>query len=473
VTKQISVEQQESDLERRISEIQVQLERLNAAVAQPAEDRQPLALVETRVWSLTQQFAEILDRWTLSDLRHTRAIGEMEARLKDLEGLKARVEHNAEDHLRNLERKVAGEWSALQHMLEQPIKQLQEHAASLRETSVATAGTALSGLERAETRLATIQADLSDRMTQLSREVQATLAEIRGGLPRAAQASASTTNWPLDQVMRLHDELRGTDGEERRTSHARDPQAIALLPESVESSTRRIDPVDRAVPTDKETVEEIPDRAKHGRTLVWIAAVVVLIVGLIVSAAFALRLQREFEAASAKITEAERETQSTRAIAKQQVAASQQEAERRIVEANDTALRAQMVSEVLAAPDLVRYGLSGGDGAPTARGQLLWSRSRGIVLSASRVPTAPSGMTYQLWLLTSSGATHAGSTDADAEGRLSLATDKVPTVPRPVVGAALTMEPTSVGPRPSGPTVLSYRPSRTPEEPGGSISDPR
>ena len=183
----------------------MQLERLTAAVAQPAENHQPLALVETRVWSLTQQFAEILDRWTLSDLRHTRAIGEMEARLKDLEGLKARVEHNAEDHLRNLERKVAEEWGALQHMLEQPIKQLQEHAASLRETSVATAGTALSGLERAETRLATIQADLSERMAQLSREVQATLADIRGGLPRSAQAGASTANWPLDQVMRLHD----------------------------------------------------------------------------------------------------------------------------------------------------------------------------------------------------------------------------------------------------------------------------
>jgi hypothetical protein len=442
VPKQISVEQQESDLERRISEIQVQLERLNAAVAQPAENRQPLAVVETRVWSLTQQFAEILDRWTLSDLRHTRAIGEMEARLKDLESLKARVEHNAEDHLRNLERKVADEWTALQQMLEQPIKQLQEHAASLRETSVATAGTALSGLERAETRLATIQADLSERMSQLSREVQATLAEVRGGLPRAAQASANTANWPLDQVMRLHNELRGSEGEERS---------------SIESLPRRIDSVQHAVPSDEPTIGEMPDRAKHGRSAVWIAAVVVLIVGLIISAAFALRLEREFEEASAKITQAEEQSQSTRAIANQQIAASQREAERRIAEANETALRAQMVSEVLAAPDLVRYGLLGGDSAPTARGQLLWSRSRGIVLSASRVPKAPSGSTYQLWLLTPSGATHAGSTDADAEGRLSLATDKVPSVPRPVIGVALTMETATGGTEPSGPTVLHYR----------------
>jgi hypothetical protein len=459
VTKQISVEQQESQLERRIAEIQVQLERLNAAVAQPAEHHQPLAIVETRVWSLTQQFAEILDRWTLSDLRHTRAIGEMEARLKDLESLKARVEHNAEDHLRNLERKVADEWSALQHMLELPIKQLQEHAAGLRETSVATAGTALSGLERAETRLATIQADLSERMAQLSREVQATLAEIRAGLPRASQASANTANWPLDHVMRLHDELRGTEGEERSPSHARGEDTITLLPESVESSARRGNSVERTVRADGETVAGIPDRAEHRRTLVWVAAAVVVIVGVIISSVIALRLRREFEVAAAKITQAEQQTQSTRAIAEQRIAASRQEAERRIIEANDAALKAQMVSEVLASPDLVRYGLSGGETAPMARGQLLWSRSRGIVLSASRVPMAPPGSTYHLWLLTSSGATHVGSTDADTEGRLSLATDKVPSVPRPVAGAMLTMESTSAGPQPSGPTVLSYRPA--------------
>ena len=458
MTKQISVEQQESDLDRRISEIQVQLERLNAAVAQPAENRQPLALIETRVWSLTQQFAEILDQWTLSDLRHTRAIGEMEARLKDLESLKVRVEHNAEDHLRNLERKVSDEWTALQQMLEQPIKQLQEHAASLRETSVATAGTALSGLERAETRLATIQADLSERMSQLSREVQATLAEVRGGLSRPVQASANTANWPLDQVMRLHNELRGSEGEDRNP---------------VESVPRRIDSVQDVVTADKEPVGEMPDHANRGRRMVWIAAVVVLVVGLIISAAFALRLQRQFEAAAAKITEAEQRARSTRTAADRQIAESQQEAERRIVEANETALRAQMVSEVLAAPDLVRYGLSGGDSAPTARGQLLWSRSRGIVLSASRVPKAPSGSTYQLWLLTPSGATHAASTDADVEGRLSLATDKVPSVPRPVIGVALTMEPTSGGPVPSGPTVLSYLAPSNTDESGASISDQR
>ena len=444
------MEQQESDLERRISEIQLQLERLNTALAQSAEHRQPLAVVETRVAALTQQFAEILDRWTLSDLRHTRAIGEMEARLKDLEGLKSRVEHSAEDHLRNLERKVADEWGALQHMLEQPIQQLQEHAARLRETSVATAGTAITGLESAETRLAAIQADMSERMSQLSRQVQATLAEIREGLPSAAQPSGRTANWPLDQVMRLHDELRET--------HGNDPDNVTLPPQLVESPARPVEEVEHAVSTNPEVAQDTSEPARDSRTLLWVAAVAVLVIGLAISAAFALRLQREFEAASAKISQAEQQAQSTRSNAEQQIAASRQEAERRIMEANETAMRAQMVSEVLAAPDLVRYGLSGGDGTPAARGQLLWSRSRGIVLSASRLPKATPGSAYQLWLMTSSGATLAGSTDADTEGRLSLATDKVPAIPRPVIGALVTMEPIGGGSAPSGPTVLAYLP---------------
>jgi hypothetical protein len=333
-------------------------------------------------------------------------------------------------------------------VLEQPIQQLQEHAARLRETSVATAGTAISGIESAETRLAAIQADMSERMSQLSRQVQATLAEIRDGLPRAAQPSGSTANWPLDQVMRLHDELRET--------HA--GGSGEALPQTVESSARPVEPIERAASTDREAEHEMTEPRRDPRTLLWVAAVAVLVIGLGISAAFALRLQREFEAASARISQAEQQAQSTRANAEQQIAASRQEAERRIMEANETALRAQMVSEVLAAPDLVRYGLSGGAGTPAARGQLLWSRSRGIVLSASRLPKATHGSSYQLWLMTSSGATLAGSTDADTEGRVSLATAKVPSVPRPVIGALVTMEPIGGSPEPSGPAVLSYFP---------------
>jgi hypothetical protein len=155
---------------------------------------------------------------------------------------------------------------------------------------------------------------------------------------------------------------------------------------------------------------------------------------------------------------AELDAEVTRARAESQIEAGHKDAERQIAEARETARKAQLVSEVLAASDLVRFGLSGGEAAPAARGQLLWSRSRGVVFSASRVPEPPAGSAYQLWLLTNSGTVSVGMAKPDSEGRLSLASDSVPTVQRPVVGVALTLEPSGGVPAPSRAPVLSYRP---------------
>jgi hypothetical protein len=260
-------------------------------------------------------------------------------------------------------------------------------------------------------------------MEQLSREVQTTLAEIRGGPPRAGQG-AGNANWPLAQVMRLHNELRGND----------DQHTTGEEPPAAEPVTT----------------------GRHRRPA-WIAAVAVLGATLFIAVIYLLRLQEQNQAAAIRIDQVEQQAQSTRAAAEKQIVASQQEAERRMSEVKDAAVKAQMVSEVLAAPDLVRYSLSGGDAAPDARGQLLWSRSRGIVLSASRVPRAPNGSSYELWLLTPAGATHAGSPDADADGRLSFTTGKVDSVPRPIIGVALTAESSKTGDAPAGPSVLIYR----------------
>ena len=435
------------DLEQRISEMQAQLDRLSAAAELPGEDREHVALMESRLALLTQQCAEILDKWTLTDLRHTRALGDMEARLGQWEQLETRVEQ---------------EWLALRQMLEQPVRQIQEHAATLRETSVATAGTALSGLERAESRLATIQADLSDRMSQLSRDVQAVAAELRGGPPRAGRPAAGTQAWPLEQVMRIHNEVRETEDDDRPPLDVRSPKTITLLPQSAASLSERIESVEHAVASGNDMVRDTFERAENKRRSAWRTAVILLAIGLIVAAAFTIRMQRQMEAAAARISAAELDAQVARARAESQIEAGKKDAERQIAEARETARKAQVVSEVLASSDLVRYGLSGGEAAPMARGQLLWSRSRGVVFSASRMPQPPAGSTYQLWLLTNSGAVSVGLAKPDSEGRLSLASDTVPAVQRPVVGAALTLEPSGGVTAPSGAPVLSYRPVAAP-----------
>jgi anti-sigma-K factor RskA len=55
---------------------------------------------------------------------------------------------------------------------------------------------------------------------------------------------------------------------------------------------------------------------------------------------------------------------------------------------------------VLVSPDLQRIDLAGQPVAPQASGRAFWSRSRGLVFTASRLPPLPAGKAYQLWILT-------------------------------------------------------------------------
>jgi len=456
------VNQQDIELERRISDLQSQLDRLSSGHELPSDQREHVAQIEERLSLLTQQFADILDRWTLTDLRHTRALGEMEARLNEWGRLETRFEQDAYERIRELERKIEQEWLGLRQMFEQPVQQLQEHAASLRETSVAAAGSALTGLERAETRLATIQSDLSDRMNQLSHDFQSVVAELRAtssarpGLP----PGGNVQSWPLEQVMRLHEELRDN------SAPVPPRKTIDLLPEAAASLVDRIDAVEHAVTSGTEIAKETFEQAARQRRFVWRTVLAVLTIGLITTGVFAVRLQRQMDAATAKVAAAEQEAEVARAVASRQIAATQSDAERRIAEARDTALRAQIVSEVLAASDLIRFTLTGSDSAPAARGQALWSRSRGIVFSASRLPAPPQASTYQLWLVTTGAPVAAGLVKPDSEGRASIATEDVPAIPRPVVGVSLTIEPQGGRPLPSGAIVLSRQ---QPEIPSAQI----
>src|SRR5262249_18904486 len=59
------------------------------------------------------------------------------------------------------------------------------------------------------------------------------------------------------------------------------------------------------------------------------------------------------------------------------------------------ATNAERQLSVLAAPDLARVDLKGQTAAPQASARALWSRSRGLLLSASNLPALPPGQTYQ------------------------------------------------------------------------------
>ena len=346
--------------------------------------------------------------------------------------------------IRSIEETLDREALALRRMHEEPLKQLQAQAESLRELCAA-ASTSFDGIGQAEARLLELQNNVSALVTDLSRTLQVLVAEMRDGASStqvAAQRPAAA--WPLERVVHLHDELRraGTGGaavalaSERRSERARVFHAVADEPAEASGlmNSRFTSP--------------------HWKYVAGISTTIVLVlVAFVVSRWIETRL----DDATARVTAAERQVAATTKLASQEVAAARQSADRQMADARQSAQRAETVANILAAPDLIRFNLaSTGEGNPSA--QLLWSRTRGLVLSGSRLPVLPPERTYQLWLITGAQPIGVGLFGPDTAGRATLVVDTPPKVPGPVIGASVTIEPAGGRPTPSGRTLLARFP---------------
>ena len=168
-------------------------------------------------------------------------------------------------------------------------------------------------------------------------------------------------------------------------------------------------------------------------------------------------IEERLNQASARVAAAERQVVSTTEKANREVVAAREDADRQIGEARQLAQRAETVGVILTAPDLIRFNLTSGE-TNGSSAQLLWSRTRGLVLSGSRLPAAPPESTYQLWLVTDTQSVGAGVFVPDDAGRATLVVDAPPRVPGTVVGAAVTVEPSGGRPTPSGRTLLARFP---------------
>jgi len=128
--------------------------------------------------------------------------------------------------------------------------------------------------------------------------------------------------------------------------------------------------------------------------------------------------------------------------------------ERLVADAQRSALESQRTVLVLAAPDLARIDLAGQPAAPQASARAFWSRSRGLVFTASNLPAPPPGRAYQLWVLTAQPAPiSAGMLKLDANGRATEMIDTPQDLPRPVA-MAVTIEPEGGVPSPTGDKYL-------------------
>jgi len=431
--------QQGPDLEQRLSKLEAQLDRFSLTLQQWQQTQKHLQPVELRLSHLIEQSNDILDRWTSSEQQHAHTL-----------------QH---------------ELSTLRQLQEEPVKELRERAASLGEICVA-ATSSISGLERTESRFAALETDVHFRLNELAQGLQAAVAELRTVAAQRTMPPPDTAQaWPLEDVVRLHGDLRrstqGADtlppADREESSHGRDsgPRVRRELPEAAAALAERVESLEYAIDSGREEVAAASVRSERQQWM-WSVAFAILALAVVGASALAIGLQRRVDArlteAAAKVTAAQQQAEAAAQVASQKVAATRENADRKIAEAEQTARNAQTVSDVLAAPDLVRFNVTSGAATPRAYAQMLWSRSRGLVFSGSRVPPAPAGTTYQAWLLTATEPVSAGLFVPDESGRVMMVIQDPPRVPRPVTGVAVTLEPTGGRPAPSGPTLLARAP---------------
>lgn len=400
------------------------------------------------------------------------------------------------DRIRALERAIENEWEAVPTGPDDPSRQISEQAASLVESCVAATHLALRGYENAENRVAALEREIQTGLAQVSRDLQQVVAEIRTSRAPAAPAAP----FPLEGVMRIHQELRESGdtvlspasvrsasfggqadaptfaniagpGAQDEAGAARsasvDTQAgiptvapttssggQAELPTFARaaSSGGQTEPPDYRTPgpSTYRALERRREPARVSRRQSWPSALIVLVAAIATFASLAWLLQRRIDTrlfeATRQVAEAEKQRDAL-------VAETRQEAARQIAEAQRSAANAHIVGAVMAAPDVVRYWLTG-FGESRANAHVLVSRSRGLVFSASRLDPAGNGRTYQLWLVTTAGIVSGGTMTPDPQGRITHATEAPVILPGRLTGAMLTLENVGGAAVPSADRVL-------------------
>ena len=130
-------------------------------------------------------------------------------------------------------------------------------------------------------------------------------------------------------------------------------------------------------------------------------------------------------------------------------------AEERAIDAQRSATGTRVALAVLTAPDVARIDLAGqAPIAPQASARAFWSRSRGMVFTASNLPALPPGRVYQLWVLTAQPAPiSAGLLTPDAQGSVNETFNTPSDIPQPVA-LAVTIEPAGGVQSPTGDKYL-------------------
>jgi hypothetical protein len=444
------------ELEQRLSNLQTQI----VSLWQRTERNTPL---EQRLSGMADDYAECLKQWANTVERHTCAVTQLEGYINEWKDASGRIREDSFHRLKELEVIIERELNTLRTIQEEPVKELREQAASLKEICAATAGAAQQELHRTERRLATFEGDFYGALSDFTRELRTAVAEIKAQREPPPAGVEGAGQWAFDDVNRLHQHLRDFESVERSTGMSLPPrdratlsgsrQLVPLIEGHTQSRDARVRPEPPASDADRMPVGTVAGyEAPIPRK--WRVVVICLGLALIAVGGLGWRLYTQVRLGADRAQRAALQSAAAAVLAENEAAKAREEAAREIAGARQMATQAQRVSSVLAAPDLVRYNLTGSSAVPRASGQALWSRSRGLVFSGTGIPAAPPNMHHQVWLLTRAAAVRAGSFSIEPDGTVT-SLQSAPFVPRTVVGVMVTLEEASESEVPSADTVLT------------------
>lgn len=185
----------------------------------------------------------------------------------------------------------------------------------------------------------------------------------------------------------------------------------------------------------------------------------VLLIALIALAGLSLytrwSLGRELRETTARAAAAEERVTELQTRVDRENRNTSQTVQRLSAEALASAARAERLVNVLAAADVRSYPMRGQRTAAAADGLVFFSPSRGIALTASKLPATSSQQVYQVWLVTTRGPIALGFVSPDAQGRAGAAFDAPPELSGNVIGFMLSLEATGGEVKPTGPIVLA------------------
>lgn len=189
-------------------------------------------------------------------------------------------------------------------------------------------------------------------------------------------------------------------------------------------------------------VVALPTRAGRSRPWVssigWLSAAALLIVAVALGV-YSTSLQREISNLRTEVSD---------------LHARLNQSDQRVAAATRLVTLADARMAVLTAPDLTQVDLQGQQPvAPQASGRAFYSRTRGLVFTASDLPPLRTGRTYQLWLVTAQAPVSAGVFEIDNGGRVTQTFSTASDVARPVA-IAVTEEPAGGVPAPTGDKYL-------------------